>query len=130
MKEVRNVNSEGCYIFASHLCLLPFAFSPLPTAYCLLPFSPFTSMTLAENQSLWNKIQRFEFDDPKATITFSKKLADQQRWSASYTQRVIEEYRRTCPGMPGSTERFTHHLYRSTCFTVLNILVIQVFLLV
>jgi len=51
-------------------------------------------MTLAEHQPLWNKIQRFEFDDPNATITFSKKLADQQRWSATYTQRVIEEYRR------------------------------------
>jgi uncharacterized protein (TIGR04222 family) len=51
-------------------------------------------MKLTEHISLWNKIQRFEFDDSRATITFSKKLADQQRWSASYTQRVIEEYRR------------------------------------
>jgi len=31
-------------------------------------------MTLAEHQSLWDKIQRFEFDEPNATITFSKKL--------------------------------------------------------
>jgi uncharacterized protein (TIGR04222 family) len=51
-------------------------------------------MKLTEHLLLWNKIQGFEFDDPNATITFSKKLADQQRWSASYTQRVIEEYRR------------------------------------
>ncbi|MBO9200753.1 MULTISPECIES: hypothetical protein [Niastella] len=51
-------------------------------------------MTLAEHQPLWNKIQQFAFDDPNATITFSKKLADQQRWPASYTERVIEEYRR------------------------------------
>ncbi len=51
-------------------------------------------MNLPEHLLLWDKIQRFAFDDPNATITFSKKLADQQRWSALYTQRVIEEYRR------------------------------------
>jgi uncharacterized protein (TIGR04222 family) len=51
-------------------------------------------MNLKEHQLLWNKIQQFAFDEPNATITFSKKLASQQKWSASYTQRVIEEYRR------------------------------------
>lgn len=51
-------------------------------------------MNLKENEILWNKIQQFAFDEPNATITFSKKLASQQKWSASYTQRVIEEYRR------------------------------------
>ena len=51
-------------------------------------------MNLKENQLLWNKIQQFAFDEPNVEITFSKKLAREQKWSASYTQRVIEEYRR------------------------------------
>ncbi|MCS3796242.1 hypothetical protein [Niastella sp. OAS944] len=51
-------------------------------------------MNLNEHLILWNKIQQFAFDEPNAEITFSKKLASQQKWSASYTQRVIEEYRR------------------------------------
>src|SRR5688572_22855824 len=51
-------------------------------------------MNLTQHQDLWSKIQQFAFDEPNTTITFSKKLAAQQLWSASYTQRVIEEYRR------------------------------------
>jgi hypothetical protein len=51
-------------------------------------------MTLPQHQILWTNIQQFAFDDRTATITFSKKLAVQQKWSLPYTQRVIEEYRR------------------------------------
>src|SRR5687767_4209095 len=51
-------------------------------------------MNLKEHQILWNKIQQFAFDEPNATITFSRKLAKQQKWPAAYTQRVIEEYKR------------------------------------
>lgn len=51
-------------------------------------------MNLKEHQLLWTNIQQFAFDEPNAVVTFSKKLADQQKWSAAYTQRVIEEYRR------------------------------------
>jgi uncharacterized protein (TIGR04222 family) len=47
-----------------------------------------------EHQDLWNNIQQFAFDEPNATITFSKKLANQQKWPAAYTARVIEEYRK------------------------------------
>jgi uncharacterized protein (TIGR04222 family) len=51
-------------------------------------------MNLKDHQLLWANIQQFAFDEPNAVITFSKKLADQQKWPAEYTQRVIEEYRR------------------------------------
>jgi uncharacterized membrane protein YgcG len=51
-------------------------------------------MRLPEHNALWEKIRGFSFDDPKAAIRFSNKLATQQKWSGAYTQRVIEEYRR------------------------------------
>jgi uncharacterized protein (TIGR04222 family) len=51
-------------------------------------------MNLPEHKELWNNIQQFVFDEPNATITFSKKLAGQQKWSPSYTEGVIEEYRK------------------------------------
>lgn len=51
-------------------------------------------MNLKEHQHLWNNIQQFVLDEPNAAITFSKKLASQQKWAATYTHRVIEEYRR------------------------------------
>ncbi|THU41026.1 TIGR04222 domain-containing membrane protein [Niastella caeni] len=51
-------------------------------------------MNLPEHQPLWNNIQQFAFDEPNATITFSKKLADKQKWSPAFTERVIEEYRK------------------------------------
>ncbi len=51
-------------------------------------------MNLSEHKALWSAIQQFAFDEPNAVISFSKKLAGQQKWSVEYTQRVIEEYRR------------------------------------
>jgi uncharacterized protein (TIGR04222 family) len=51
-------------------------------------------MRQSEHNMLWEKIVEFSFDDQKAAITFSNKLATQQKWSVAYTQRVIEEYRR------------------------------------
>ncbi len=51
-------------------------------------------MNLIQHRHLWTNIQQFAFDEPGATITFSKKLAAQQKWPATYTERVIEEYRR------------------------------------
>ena len=51
-------------------------------------------MILTQYKSLWNKIQNFSFDDPDAVITFSRKLASQNNWSAKFTERVIEEYRK------------------------------------
>ncbi len=46
------------------------------------------------DQALWDRLQRFEFDDPEAEMPFSKKLAAIQGWTEAQTARAIEEYRR------------------------------------
>ncbi|MHA4811559.1 glycine-rich domain-containing protein [Flavitalea flava] len=51
-------------------------------------------MVPEQHLSLWEKIQNFRFDDEKATITFSKKLAAKQNWTSSFTKRAIDEYRK------------------------------------
>lgn len=47
-----------------------------------------------EQQGLWERIRRFELDDPEAVVPFSRKLAAEQGWSPGMTDRAIEEYRR------------------------------------
>lgn len=51
-------------------------------------------MLLHEHNDLWNNIREFSLNEPGAVITFSQKLKDQQKWTASYTDRVIEEYKK------------------------------------
>src|SRR5688572_8976976 len=51
-------------------------------------------MLLKEQETLWKKIREFPLNEPGAAIKFSSKLQEQQKWTASYTARVIEEYRR------------------------------------
>lgn len=46
------------------------------------------------DQELWNRIENIVFDDPGAKFSFSKRLARDNRWSADYTKRAIDEYRR------------------------------------
>ncbi|MBI1249178.1 TIGR04222 domain-containing membrane protein [bacterium] len=48
----------------------------------------------AEANQLWNRIARFSFDEPGATLTFSARLARENGWRHGYAQRVIDEYRR------------------------------------
>ncbi|MGB0743717.1 MAG: glycine-rich domain-containing protein [Opitutales bacterium] len=43
---------------------------------------------------LWQRICAFRFDEEGVQRTFAGRLADENVWSASYTERVIEEYRR------------------------------------
>ncbi|XZF15554.1 glycine-rich domain-containing protein [Chitinophagaceae bacterium MMS25-I14] len=43
---------------------------------------------------LWQRITAYRFDEPGAVFPFSQKLAAQQRWTAVFTQRAIEEYRK------------------------------------
>jgi hypothetical protein len=51
-------------------------------------------MLLNNHTALWKKIREFPLNEPGAATTFSHKLQEQQEWSASYTERVIEEYRK------------------------------------
>jgi hypothetical protein len=46
------------------------------------------------DRSLWDKIKVFSFDDPSSARPFSTRLASENGWSAAYTDRVVDEYRR------------------------------------
>ncbi len=43
---------------------------------------------------LWRRIESFELDDPRAARPFSRRLAQEQRWSHAFALRAIEEYKR------------------------------------
>ena len=43
---------------------------------------------------LWQKLERFQFNQDGVSITFSDKLAKENGWSADFTKRAIFEYRR------------------------------------
>lgn len=45
-------------------------------------------------QTLWNKVKRFELDDPQADFTFTERLARENSWSLGYATRCVFEYKR------------------------------------
>jgi hypothetical protein len=47
-----------------------------------------------EHLNLWQNIATFKLDDPQAARPFSKKLAEEQKWTEDFTQRVIAEYKK------------------------------------
>jgi hypothetical protein len=44
--------------------------------------------------NLFQNIQAFDLDDPKAIVPFSKHLAKENRWGLKYAQKAIEEYKK------------------------------------
>lgn len=46
------------------------------------------------NDTLWQRIEVFEIDDPSAGFTFSNRLAKENGWSAFYAERVVSEYKK------------------------------------
>lgn len=44
--------------------------------------------------ALWEKIERYEIDQPGVAVPYSKKLAREQGWTPAFTRRVIAEYKR------------------------------------
>ncbi|GAA4338966.1 hypothetical protein GCM10023149_49350 [Mucilaginibacter gynuensis] len=48
----------------------------------------------ATETSLWQKIQSFQLDQPDADFSFSARLARENGWTAAYTHRVINEYKK------------------------------------
>jgi hypothetical protein len=48
----------------------------------------------AEQLSLWEKIKRFELDDPSSAYSFSDRLARENQWEIDYTLDVIQEYKK------------------------------------
>src|SRR5919199_1085621 len=47
-----------------------------------------------QQAELYTRIQGFSLDDPDSDLSFSKRLARDNAWSAEYTQRVIDEYKK------------------------------------
>ena len=51
------------------------------------------SMTPSE-QILWQRIKRFEIDDPSSEFTFTNRLARENGWSLGYAIRAVYEYKK------------------------------------
>lgn len=47
-----------------------------------------------EHLNRWQRIAAFKLDDEQAARPFSKKLAEEQKWTEDFTQRVIAEYKK------------------------------------
>ena len=47
-----------------------------------------------KNADLWDKLQRFGFDEPATTFRFVDRLAKENHWSLERATRAIDEYRR------------------------------------
>lgn len=47
-----------------------------------------------EQSLLWDKIYRFELDDPQAAFSFSDRLAQENGWPLAFSLRAILEYKR------------------------------------
>src|SRR5688572_30623486 len=47
-----------------------------------------------EQQELWQKIDRFELDDPHVSFSFSDRLARENGWSISFSLSAIQEYKK------------------------------------
>lgn len=47
-----------------------------------------------QQAALYQRIQAFLLDSSEAQLTFSQRLARDNRWTLNYTQRVIEEYKK------------------------------------
>ncbi|RPD45064.1 hypothetical protein DNI29_19895 [Hymenobacter sediminis] len=43
---------------------------------------------------MWEKIRRFELDDPAAAFSFTDRLARENGWSLAFALRAVEEYKR------------------------------------
>lgn len=51
-------------------------------------------MNKLSQHELWERIEKFNLDDPHSNFPFSKKLAKENNWSASFTAGAIEEYKK------------------------------------
>ncbi|GEN75644.1 glycine-rich domain-containing protein [Chryseobacterium hagamense] len=52
------------------------------------------TIILPENDLLWNRLRHFTPDHPDAEFPFSRKLAQEQNWTRSFTLEAIEEYKK------------------------------------
>lgn len=52
------------------------------------------TIILSENDPLWNRLRYFTPGHPDAEFPFSRKLAREENWTESFTQKAIEEYKK------------------------------------
>lgn len=52
------------------------------------------TVTIPEKDPLWNRLLHFRLDHPDAEFPFSKKLAKEEKWTESFAQKAIEEYKK------------------------------------
>lgn len=48
------------------------------------------------HQALLKRLEDYDLDNPNSTFPFSAKLAKENGWTPSFTQRAIKEYKRFC----------------------------------
>lgn len=46
------------------------------------------------NKTLWNEIEKFDFDFSLSEYGFSTRLAYENEWTTFFTQKAIEEYKK------------------------------------
>ena len=51
-------------------------------------------MKTQQHIELWHKIATFKLDDPISEFPFSKKLAQENKWTEDFALRVIAEYKK------------------------------------
>ena len=51
-------------------------------------------MSVSENRGLWSRLEGFRVDDDSASLSFLDRVARENQWSRSFTDRVFVEYRR------------------------------------
>ena len=51
-------------------------------------------MKTPQHLELWQRITTFPLDDPQSEFPFSKKLAQENKWSTDFTLRAIAEYKK------------------------------------
>ena len=49
---------------------------------------------IENNNTLWVKIQEYEFDEKDTKFTFAKRLARENSWTKQYTERTMIEYKK------------------------------------
>lgn len=49
---------------------------------------------LTHETQLWSKLQQYSLDNPSEALTFSQRLARENNWSVTFTERIIAEYKK------------------------------------